>query len=332
MDWEDLSFAARYPFSEKAKLIVSELGISFSNLDPVYIERAIERIKQAIKGKTEINYQTKLSRVLEAEIVSYPVAKVLVALSRDPFIKKGFAKGEASALRSILMRETRDISEVAEELGISLDNGKIHFKDYLRYIPSDDNYKLVYQEMRDGFVKVNDDLLVEILASAYERKLEKDLSRYPKDLEFMKKYLSELKIEKKAKFEYKGPMDAEAFPPCMKKILADAAAGIHLGHNARFAIATFLVNIGLDEDSIVNVFRKQDNFNERLTRYHIEYIMGKKSGEKRMVPSCEKMKIYGLCVNPDDLCKRIKNPLSYYRIAARRRSRGTKKVAPNEVQ
>ncbi len=321
----DLSFAARYPFSRKAKEVVSSLGISFDNLDPVYIERAIQRINQAVAGRTNINYKTNLSRALQVEIISYPVAKILVSLSRNPFLKKRFVQGEASALRSILMRESEDVPLIADELGLKLKNGWLSLNDYLRFIPPDDNYKLVYQEVRDGYVYVGP-ILTDIIVSAYSRKLEKDLNNYPKELEFMKKYIPQLDIKSQS-LSYSGPVNSDAFPPCMKKILADATAGIHLGHNARFAIAAFLVNIGLDEDKIVNVFKKQDNFNERLTRYHVEYIMGKKSGEKRMPPSCEKMKLYGLCTSPDSLCQRVKNPLTYYKISARRRMYGSKKMA-----
>ena len=323
MDYlDELRFSVKYPFTELARRIVSEMKISFDNLDPVFIDRAIQRINQDVKGGVILNANSKLTRVLEADLVSFPVSKIIVALSPDSFLKKRFVSGEANALRKSLFVESDDtLSSLSSELGIDVVDGKVHYKPYLKYIPSDDSYKLVYQELSSGYIKVNRSALIELIVTAFSRRLEKDISEKPKGLEHLSVYLSEVSVEKRASINYSGPVDADAFPPCMKKLLADASAGVHLGHNARFALAAFLVNVGLDEEKIIDVFRGQDNFNERLTRYHVEYIMGKKgSGSKRLPPSCDKMKVYGLCFNPDALCKKIKNPLGYYKAKVRRRN------------
>ncbi len=332
MDYMDeLRFSVKYPFTSLARELVARMNISFDALDPVFIERARQRIMEDVKGGVNLNPNARLTKALEAELVSYPLAKILVSLSKSPYLKRQFVSGEANTLRRFLMVEDEDaVERVARELGLDARGDKLHFKSYLKFLPKDDNYKLVYQELKDGYVSITRDTLVEIIVSAFTRQLNKDLETYPADLEFLKKHLEGLGIERTEAFEYSGPMDADAFPPCMKKILADAAAGVHLGHNARFAIATFLANVGLAKEKIVDVFRNQPNFNERLTTYHVEYILGERgSGQKRMTPSCEKMKIYGLCVNPDQLCQRIKNPLGYYRVKlrSRRRRHESKEVA-----
>ncbi len=330
MDYlDELRFSVKYPFTDLARKIVSEMNIDFESLDPVFIDRALQRISQDIKGGVVLNTNSKLTKVLESDLISFPVAKILVSLSEDPFLKKKFVEGEANSLRrSLSVEDLTNLVKIASELGIDVDQGRVHYKSYLRYMPPDDSYKLVYQELSSGYVSVSKGTLMELIVSAFTRKLERDISKKPGGLDNLKKYVSEIQYKRREHFDYKGPVDAEAFPPCIKRILADASAGIHLGHNARFALATFLVNVGLDVDKIVDIFRKQDNFNERLTRYHIEYIMGKKGGSKRLPPSCEKMKIYGLCVNPDDLCKRIKNPLGYYKAKIkRRRGNGPKNLA-----
>ncbi len=327
---DELRFSVKYPFTELAKRIVSEMKISFDNLDPVFIDRAIQRINQDVKGGVLLNANSRLTRVLEADLVSFPVSKIIVSLSPDSFLKKKFVSGEANALRKFLFVEKDEVlNSLALELGIKIVGGKVHYKSYLKFIPPDESYKLVYQDLSSGYIRVNRSTLVELITTAFSRKLESDISRKPKGLEHLSVYLSEVSIERKQSINYSGPVDADAFPPCMKKLLADASAGVHLGHNARFALAAFLVNVGLDEDKIIDVFRGQDNFNERLTRYHVEYIMGKKgSGSKRLPPSCDKMKVYGLCFNPDNLCKRIKNPLGYYKAKIRRRNyHGSKGMA-----
>lgn len=94
----------------------------------------------------------------------------------------------------------------------------------------------------------------------------------------------------------KGVVVEEAFPPCMAWILERARRGEHLSHHERFAIATFLLNIGAEIDYVVDVFRNMPDFKEKITRYQVEHLAGLRgSGKKYRTYSCEKMKTLGLC-------------------------------------
>jgi DNA primase large subunit len=44
----------------------------------------------------------------------------------------------------------------------------------------------------------------------------------------------------------------------------------------------------------------------------VEHITGKSSGKKYSTPSCDTMRTYGICFQPDDLYARIKHPMQYY--------------------
>ena len=93
-----------------------------------------------------------------------------------------------------------------------------------------------------------------------------------------------------------GEVVEEAFPPCIREILLAARRGEHLSHHQRFALATFLLNIGAEIDYVVDVFRSMPDFNERITRYQVEHLAGLRgSGKKYRVYSCEKMRSLGLC-------------------------------------
>lgn len=64
---------------------------------------------------------------------------------------------------------------------------------------------------------------------------------------------------------------------------------------------------------VVNLFRSSADFNERMTRYQVEHIAGDRgSRTKYKPPTCETLKTHGLCPGPDQLCRRIRHPLSYY--------------------
>lgn len=113
----------------------------------------------------------------------------------------------------------------------------------------------------------------------------------------------------------KGVVVEEAFPPCMADILERARRGEHLSHHERFAIATFLLNLGVDVDRVVDVFRNMPDFNEKIARYQVEHLAGLRGSMKKYrTYSCEKMKSLGLCKAE---CG-TRNPIqAYYRILAR---------------
>jgi DNA primase large subunit len=78
-------------------------------------------------------------------------------------------------------------------------------------------------------------------------------------------------------------------------------------------LSTFLINVGMPVDQIVDLFANTPNFNAKKTQYYVEYSAGKRgSGVKYTPPSCKKMEFYGLCKGKDALCAGIGHPLSRY--------------------
>jgi DNA primase large subunit len=106
----------------------------------------------------------------------------------------------------------------------------------------------------------------------------------------------------------------ELFPPCMQHLLDRVQQGEHLAHHSRFAITSFLTNIGLHTDEIVDLYRTNPGFGEEMTRYQTDHIRGDTSPTEYTAPACATMVAYGDCVNPDDLCDAISHPLSYYEV------------------
>jgi DNA primase large subunit len=82
----------------------------------------------------------------------------------------------------------------------------------------------------------------------------------------------------------------------------------------RFTLASFLANIGASDDEIVKAFKPASDFSERMTRYQVEHIGGKRGGRtKYTCPKCDTLKTHGVCYKPDDVCSTIRNPLIYYK-------------------
>ncbi|ABM80945.1 hypothetical protein [Hyperthermus butylicus] len=94
----------------------------------------------------------------------------------------------------------------------------------------------------------------------------------------------------------KGVIVEEALPPCMRDLIERTRRGDNLSHHERFALATFMLNIGAEIDYVVDLFRNMPDFNEKITRYQVEHLAGLRgSGKKYRVYSCEKMKTLGIC-------------------------------------
>jgi DNA primase large subunit len=81
----------------------------------------------------------------------------------------------------------------------------------------------------------------------------------------------------------------------------------------RFALTAFLLNIGMKTEDVINRYTTVSDFNEQLTRYQVEHIAGKRGGGvKYTPPNCETLQTHGLCIRKDELCKKVKHPLTYY--------------------
>ena len=313
-------FSAKYPFSDATKEIAKWLNFDLASVDPKYLERAKQRVINGIEtGTVEVTTKTSGEQILLKEILSYPLAKIMVAKTKDRFLIERYAQAEASAFHKFLMSESPDnVDTLAKGFGFDIDEGLITFTDYLNYLPHDEVYKLVNAPLRRGKVQVHKDsianLLPEKLRSELRRDLRKDMDVPPLFDTYAAEISKEVSREKafRTKEDF-GAVEVELFPPCVKELIQDAQSGTPMAHQPRFVLASFLANVGMPVEQIAELFSATPNYNEKKTRYYIEYTMGKRgSGTKYSPPACEKMVFYGLCRNKDQLCERLKHPLKYY--------------------
>jgi DNA primase large subunit len=87
----------------------------------------------------------------------------------------------------------------------------------------------------------------------------------------------------------------------------------------RFTLTSFLVNIGMPSEKVNELFKGFSDYNERLTRYQVEHIAGERGSRTRYTPpQCTTLQTHGVCTNSDDLCRRVRHPLAYYKRKQRR--------------
>ncbi len=321
----------KYPFSGATKELAKWLNFDMASASPMLLDRAKQRAIEGIEsGRVAVDTKAKGEKFLIMEILSYPLAKIMVAKTKDKFLIGKYAEAEASAFHSFLMNEPDDVVEsLAKEFGFDVEDEAIQFTDYLKYLPRDEDYKLVNSPLSGGKVRVGRDAIAGLLPEKLKAELEKSLRKDMDVPPIFATYAEEIKkeVNRDKAFHTKedfGTVEVEYFPPCIKALIADAQSGQPMAHQPRFVLASFLVNVGMPVEQIAEIFSSTPNYNAKKTRYYIEYTMGKRgSGTKYSPPSCDKMVFYGLCRGKDALCSRIKHPLSYY---SRRKKIGNKRV------
>lgn len=331
---------ARFPFMKGATIYVRSQGVDLQAL------LASEAFAQArLRGKQRVLDALNEGRISSCptageqerlvEVLSYPVARMLVSCAGDGFLTRRYALAEAVTMNESLQHESPEfIVAVADELGVEagIHDGTIrtHFSSFLRFTSRmrSKEWKLVNTEVRAGYVYLSKQRFSRILQQALQERIEDELP-----LEVSKDIMARLRPqtaeiralveERKQHFKAQdlGKISIVKFPPCMRRLVGIAQAGENMPHSGRFALTAFLHAIGLSQEDILNLFSSSPDFDPSKTRYQIEHITGEISGTEYTPPECSTMRSYGICFEPDALCGsgKLKHPLSYYRVKSLRR-------------
>ena len=343
MQLETVSFTkndlAKYPFLKKTAEHVKQLELKLEELTtpdmaPI-LNRAEERVKNAIL------YAVSVGEKLEndVEIPSFPVAIMLAIATKNSFIKKRYALAEAKQAFSSMQVESREkLLAIAADFNWDLQPNRnteiplefaLNFADYLRNTTHlrDANWKLVNRLLVQGTVYLNQHDVARLLQEEVQRRIEKrletkQLPNFPEKITQMAEQLTALAKERIGAEEMEGfpkVVSQSAFPPCIVALHEAASSGRHLSHVGRFTLTSFLVTIGMPPEKVNEIFKSSSDYNARLTRYQVEHIAGERGSRIRYTPpQCATLQTHGVCVNSDDLCRRIRHPLQYYKRKQRR--------------
>ncbi|MFB6163688.1 MAG: DNA primase regulatory subunit PriL [Haloarculaceae archaeon] len=334
---------ARYPFLAAAREAVEAEGVDLATLvatDEAVVERGLERVEWALTEGT-VGEPHRRTRV---ELLSYPVARVLVSLVDEHILLRRYTRAEAHAAyerfaeelaatrqfqstrterleRADLLAEFDLVDSVHERESGAAEPFAVDVGAYLELAAGEwgDEWRLVNRPLADGRIPVDDDELMVLLRRAVQRRVADGLpfqvpdaiaDELTDEVERVRELLSDLDLTREI-----DTVVPELFPPCMKHLLDAVQKGEHLEHHSRFAIAAFLTGIGMTTDEIVELFQVNPGFGEEQTRYQVDHIRGATSPTEYSTPACATMQSYGDCVGKDDVCTEVINeshPLNYY--------------------
>ncbi|MBI4399366.1 hypothetical protein HY570_01330 [Candidatus Micrarchaeota archaeon] len=296
-------FLAHYPFTSEAKNFVAEQKIDL-NYDLLEISKA--RVISALKDGQIPSMDTQVEEALKLEICSYAVSRMLVSLLKSKFYVSRYSIAEAKRASSYLKVDSdENLAKVTREFNIGWNKGSMQVSDYLAYAPRALEYKLINKHLSNGLVSLTRNEFIRVIEEAIRKHIESSLpineQAIPSQVQALVAEVKKALPQETAKITIQ-PQKGE-YAPCIKKLLEDLKNSENLPHIARWSLAVYLIHKGVDVDSIVNLFKTAPDFNEKVTRYQVEYV--KKRGYK--MPNCSVIMSYGLCVAR---C-RIKNPLEF---------------------
>jgi len=330
---------AKYPFLKETTEYVKKLDFRIEDLTKPEFANVLERAEERIEEAILYALVSRKLRNYEIEILSFPVAIMLAVATENSFIKKRYALAEAKQAYNDLKLEPKEIVlAFAQNFGwrhaINNDVGipyefKLHFTDYLRNTTHlrEKKWKLVNRLLSNGNVYLTINETARLLSEEIRKQIEKrpevkELPRFPPKIMDTAEKVKKLLIEKIHPAEIEGfpkTMVQTAFPPCIDALYQSISSGRHISHIGRFTLTSFLVNIGMPPESVIELFKNFSDYNERMTRYQVEHIAGERGSRTRYIPpKCGTLKTHGVCTNPDELCQKIHHPLGYYRRKSRK--------------
>lgn len=328
---------ARYPFLAAAREAVEtadeELATVASDAPNPIINRALDRITSAIDTGTT----GKPHRSTRVELLSYPLARVLVSLVDEPGLTDRYAHAEAATAKDRFTTEidsTTDLRSIdhtpltlddllaefdlTNVVSATADGYTIEVTHFLRLTGGLDTpeWRLGSRALADGVVPVTRDELFALLGEAIRTRVRDGLP-----LDVPPAIASELDPvvdtirDRLADFTITTDFDTVSpalFPPCIDALLDRLESTAPLPDHSEFALVSFLVWIGMPTDDIVETLSQHPAIDADAVRYKIARLRDESETALYPPPSCQTMQANDDCVNMDALCEQITHPLTYY--------------------
>ncbi|SNZ15638.1 DNA primase large subunit [Natronoarchaeum philippinense] len=328
---------ARYPFLDAAREAVELAEVDLAELvlrddGAAAVDRAVERVDAALSGES-VGAPHRRPRV---ELLSYPIARVLVSLVDEPVLLRKYAHAEASTARERFEADADDDAELKSTSGSRMtidrlladfdlagdvrstgdDQYRVAVGPYLRLSGQLDGaeWRLATRALGDGEVPVEEAELRDLLEAAIRERVADGLPLPVPDpiaegLSDAVERIEESLADRQLSTDFDAVVPS-LFPPCIRALLEQVDDGESIDEPGRFALTSFLTSLGMAPDAAADLVAGATVGGESI-RYQAAHL-GDEDDPGYAPPSCNSMVAYGLCVDKDELCESVEHPITYY--------------------
>jgi DNA primase large subunit len=325
---------ARYPFLSASREAVQEADVDLGALvaegGPA-IERGRERVERALLSGTAAG-ETRTS--IGDELLSYPVARLLVSLLGSPGAVEKYANAEAMLAHARFTEDFDDDAqlrstdrerlsleqlladlELADRVTPTGDGGfSIEVTSYLKHAATleGDRWRLVARNLSDGAVPIVRTELFTLLREAIRRRVARELpltvpdqvaSALTDEIATLRNAVADVDLSGVPRVVARGQ-----FPPCITSLLERAPA---LDTDGQFTLTAFLAGLDIEREQLESMVEPGSEGAIAQLHYQFDRLADTR-GAVFPPPSCATMEQIGLCVNKDNRCETIDHPVSYY--------------------
>lgn len=305
------------------KIIETDFGMRSLDLAKTRLTNAITKKNLPING------------AVDEEIASFFFARVLLSIPspvNKSLIEKFITYETDRFYRLYTSENNSKKSFIEKDLQISFMKRQYTLTEYIpisiKLIQSSARWKLVNMKIVDGIVDIS-----ELTKSKFDTKSDApDILFFKEQIKHKLRSTMPMKIDKETRSvlepiakeifgEYinthesgdYGEVTPSNYPPCIQHIIDLIQKHENPTHSGRFALVTFLHEIGLPESDIITIFQTVRDFDMSQTIYQIQHISGQQGTPAYKCPACDTMKTNGLCMGSNNsLCAKVKHPLGYY--------------------
>lgn len=253
------------------------------------------------------NKNVEIKENLEKRAAIYACKRILLSLLGERWINRAIAEHEAKKFIELIKKMADDdIEKIAKIMGY--DFNKISVVDYLKNSPENEELKLVNLPIQNGLVSLGRYEKIHFLAEVVRKKF--IFTPKIKKGEIPDVFL---KMAKELKKRLPKPVETKinlkgGFAPCIETII-ERMGGEKMPNTARWILAVYLINIGLNDEAILKIFERSADFKRDIVDYQIKHI--RNTGYK--VPKCSSIDSYGLCI-PSCPLKKRGSPLTFSKL------------------
>lgn len=342
----------RYPFSAETRAVTQnmakDLGSLISLLDRDQYEPVVDEAERRIIAAIDQSEIQLVNSNDDRDFLIYPTSRLVVEKIGDPRLREYQAEAESKTVNKHLDAEKDEVvmhlcqssfGWQIESNGRAVDRARLpvwlrsfdfrmRFENFLEVAPGfhQPPWKLVNRYLDAGWIPVQSLELKRLMSGKYKQLILNSTLKVPTLPARLTEAVQRVETEFRRKARVTEPLKitttvVSAFPPCIAQMHDDSVQGKNLPHEARFALAAFLLKIGMSQDEVLGVFRSSPDFVTDLARYQVRHISSKSGGQGYTPPGCKKIQGNGLCpvylgVTFDPLCEYILHPLAFYKTRA----------------